>query len=494
MHRRYTWLFAVLLGLGYAFVIGSHARGIAGGSDASGYFNSARLIAAGKTSLPARPLPGIDPAEYPRELTVPLGFRPAEQPSALIPTYPPGLPLHIALLAPLTGWEAAGAVVNTLAAVAAFFLVIAVAASLGISPWWGLAAAVVFAANPVSMHFYTWLMSDGLTTTWTLAAMAAALAARRRAGWAVVAGAAVGVAVLIRITGILILPAVLLALPLRRRAWLALVGGGVPAAAFLAAYNTLTYDSIVATGYVGHGSMFAWQHVAPTLGHYLHWLGVFLSPLLVVAWLGVLVLAMSGDRVARLMAVWALPMLVLYAAYPHTRETWWYLRFILPALPALILGALWVPQRLVQPWLERVSPPRLRRAVPVLLAVATVVWPVAASIRFADKQAVLNIAGGDGEYPRAIAWMELQVPDGVPILCMQLSGAMVAYSERPILRYDTTDPAQLHSVVSALLENGVEPHALLFEFEVESFLARSREPWVQVGTSGRASLWRPGQG
>lgn len=494
MSDKCAWLAALLLSLGYTWVIGSHARGIAGGSDASGYYNSARLLAAGRTHLAARPLPGVDPAAYPRELTVPLGFRPGEGHDTLVPTYPPGLPLHMMLVAPLSGWETAGAAVNTLAAGAALLLLVAVTTGLSMSPWWGLAAALVFAANPLSLHFYTWLMSDGLTATWTLAAMAAALAARRRTAWAAAAGAAVGMAVLIRLTGIMVLPAVLLALPLRRRAWFALVAGGLPAAAFLAAYNALTYRSVVATGYVGHGSKFAWVHVVPTLGHYLTWLGVFLSPLLVLAWLGVLALAVKRDRVAVLLAMWALPLLGLYAAYPHTRETWWYLRFILPALPALIVGALWVVQRLAQAW-QRPSHPRwLRSAVPVALAVATVVWPVASSLRFAREHAVLDIAAGDHEYSRAIAWMEGQVPDGVPILCMQLSGALIAYSERALIRYDTTDPSRLQRVVSSLRTRGIEPHALLFEFEVESFLARLPEPWVQVGTSGRASLWRPGPG
>ena len=47
-----------------------------------------------------------------------------------------------------------------------------------------------------------------------------------------------------------------------------------------------------------------------------------------------------------MLGLWAGLLTGLYAFYFHSGETWWYLRFILPAFPVLILAALVVLQRL----------------------------------------------------------------------------------------------------------------------------------------------------
>jgi hypothetical protein len=74
---------------------------------------------------------------------------------------------------------------------------------------------------------------------------------------------------------------------------------------------------------------------------------------------------------------------------------------------------------------------------------------------------------------------------------MQVSGAIYYYGARPFVRYDTVKPGEFARAVQAMRAAGAAPYALLFEIEVEKFLARAPGAWEQVGRSGRASLWRP---
>ena len=92
-------------------------------------------------------------------------------------------------------------------------------------------------------------MGDVVATFWGMAALAAALAARRHFAWMMVAGLAFGLGVLVRPTNALLLPALLVSTPLTPRAYLLLGVGGAPMVASYLAFNQLSYGRLLSTGY-----------------------------------------------------------------------------------------------------------------------------------------------------------------------------------------------------------------------------------------------------
>src|SRR5574343_201204 len=89
---------AALAGLAwYAAFLWQHTFILPGGSDSSGYFNLARMLTEGRALTPIRPIDGVPPSALPQYAYSPLGFSPIGDGSVLTPTYPPGLPLILAL-------------------------------------------------------------------------------------------------------------------------------------------------------------------------------------------------------------------------------------------------------------------------------------------------------------------------------------------------------------------------------------------------------------
>src|SRR5207247_606421 len=94
------------------------------------------------------------------------------------------------------------------------------------------AGAAVLGGCPIFVFTSIQPLSDTLATTWTLASVFTALRARRHAGWAVACGAAFSVAVLVRSTNAVLLPALVVFLGLDWPRLARFVVGGIPGAAW----------------------------------------------------------------------------------------------------------------------------------------------------------------------------------------------------------------------------------------------------------------------
>ncbi|HSO23774.1 MAG TPA: hypothetical protein VLT81_12745, partial [Chondromyces sp.] len=196
------WLVIAALVAAYGVLLAATASPHASGSDQSGYLNSARLLDQGLRFTPLRPIPGTPAGKVRPWLLTPLGFAPAPLPRYALPTYPPGFPLHLVAASRLVGWDAAGVAVQAWAGAALLLLVCLLGRELGLPPAAAVAAALLLAAFPVTVHFFIWMMSDGLAATWCCAAVLGALAARRRPAWAAAAGFGLSMAVAVRPTDV----------------------------------------------------------------------------------------------------------------------------------------------------------------------------------------------------------------------------------------------------------------------------------------------------
>jgi hypothetical protein len=481
------WVAVAALVVAYGALLAATASPNASGSDQSGYLSSARLLASGERFAAVRPVPGTPPGQLSPWLFTPLGFAPAPQPGALLPTYPPGFPLHLVAASWLVGWDAAGVAVQALAGAVLLLLVCLLGRELGLPPAGALAAALLVAVFPVTLHFFTWMMSDGLATTWCCAAVLGALHSRRRTASAAAAGFAFAAAVLVRPTDVLLLPALALALPRRRRAWLAFAAGVAPGALLHAGYNLEVYGRALTTGYRNVGGLFSAAHFWPRIAHFATWLGRFLTLPVAVLWIVGVGRAARGDRRQLLLLAWLIPIVAFYAFYYHSIETWWYLRFILPAVPAFVLAAVLAGHELLG-WLGARMTRRCGRPAVAVLSLLLVGYGVGSSIAWSRHFGVLDIAAGAEVYPRSLEWLERQTPPGSPVVAMQFSGALFHSTERPIVRYDIATPEVLRRIVNRARRAGSPPHALVLDWELERLHARHPGLFVEVARQPPAVL------
>ncbi len=471
----------------FGVFLATHTTTVAGGSDSSGYLNSARLLAAGHLQGELRVPAEFGPqSELNRALFAPHGFFPYPDNPALPPTYPVGLPLHFAAAGLIVGWHLGPLFVEIGAALAALWLCYLTARELGVGPALAASGAVVLGVCPVFIISSIQPLSDTLATTWALAAVLTALRASRHRAWAAVCGTAFAVAVLVRPTNAVVLPAlvVLLGLDWRRLGLAALTGA--PGALWLGYYNHTLYGGALKSGYGDWRAAFDTVYVPPTLLHFAYWLALLLPAALLVLPLAAPFLREFRNRTLVALALWFGAVITLYACYNVSREVWWCLRFILPALPALILAALLG----IEVLLHRFPAPQ-RPVLLVAVALFLSLWAVAGSAYWTKKLGVLYVKGYEQVYADAAHAARRLLPPDSLIICFHTGGSLYAYTDFPILRWDQIDPVQFARFTALTARSDRPVCAVLFDSEEKEAL-RERCPgeWTRLGTVKNVGLWR----
>lgn len=478
--RLWTALVPILVGA-YVVFCWSHASIQPGGADTSGYFNQARALAAGTSRVPFQAVDGLPPAALPSFAYVPLGFLLSNDGAALIPTYPVGLPAFYALSAQGLGWQAGPHAVMVLHALAGVVLMFLLARQAGCSPAVSAIGAATLATAPLYLHFAVQAMSDLPATTWCVLALW--LAGRRTIPGALGASLAVGVATLIRPTNLLIVLPVVCLLGRSWRRWLALGAGGAPFAALLAWFNWRTYGSPLATGYGDTSELFSLTWVPATVVHYVRWLPMALSPLALGA-AGLILFRKSKAEAGPWWphALWVMALFGLYACYYHTHETWWYLRFVMPAMPSLLLLALLALDRAV-------DSPGLRRWRPALLVLALGL-SLGNSLYWGHRYQIHRVGLHERVYTRAAELVAERTPKDAVLFAMQASGALFYHGQQTIMRWDMLD-GRWAEIRARIERTGRPIYALLFDHEkAEALQGAIPGSWEQIGRIDRIALWR----
>jgi hypothetical protein len=477
--RAGRWILVLSL-LAYALLLWRHAGVHAGGSDSSGYFNQARLFLEGRLRAEPRPLPGLPMEAAPLYAYVPLGFVPRPSEPSLVPTYPTGLSLLLAGGVAVAGWEHGPTLVIVLHALAGLLVVYALGRAVELAPPLAALGALMLAVSPVYLMFALQAMSDVPALVWSGAAVLLGWHGARHGALALAAGVALGVAVLIRPTNAVLFAPVLLALGWSWRRWLWLGLGGLPAAAWFMYFNQRAYGHPLLTGYGGVDVLFAAEWGPAGLRHYAQWLPVVLSPLIVLG-LGLPALLSRARRDVPVLGSWILVVLGVYAFYSYTHETWWYLRFVLPAFPALIVACLLVAGRLFTG-----RPSWVRR----LAWVAAIALVTVNGRHWNRHWNVADTGQHESVYPRAAALVNTHVPPEAFVLAGQASGAIFFYTDRGIVRWDALDD-RWPRVRAAAEKAGIPLHAVLFDFEVRPALLESVPgDWSKVFERAPVTFWR----
>lgn len=488
----FPWLLPVLLVLGgviYAAFIGTHVGAYPSGSDSSGYLNSARLLREGRITAPERILPTLPADQAPVYTYVPLGFIPA-QPGRIVPTYAIGVPLLVNATAVLTGITTAANWTLWWHALAGVGLMFVLGRLAGLPSGWAALGALLMASCPLHVFFSLQMMSDVPATTWATATIVFAWLSRRDVRWALLAGFSLGIAVLIRQTNLLaILPAAI-ALGFAPRRWFAFVIAGLPAAIGFCYYNQAAYGSPLASGYGAVGDLFRWSNAPAGLAHYGAWLPILLTPLGVLA-LGLPLCARRQPLWTAILAAWLAGFLLVYATYFHTHETWWYLRFVLPAFPAAWVAALLVAREILERtgWQKNFPAGSARAWIAGLLVAAAI---LGFSTRW-NRHFSTAAAGRDQSAEQeAIAWMQQKVPANAVLAAMQASGALFYFTDFPIVRWDQLEEGDFPKLARATAAAGRPLFALLEPFEEERVFVEKRLTgrWTKIGVFQQIGLWK----
>jgi hypothetical protein len=469
----------------YAVFLGTHIGAYAAGSDSSGYLNSARVFSQGRLTAVQRPWPGLPAAELTSYAYVPLGFGPAS-PGEMVPKYPMGMPLLVMATAALVGWDAAPQWVIVVHAIAGVLLMGWLGRCAGLSVGWATSGALLLATCPLYVMYSLQMMSDVPATAWAMATVAFAWNARRHAGWAFAAGCALGVAVLIRPTNVLLVLPMAIALGIGWRRWLGFAIGVAPLAAIQLGYNQAAYGQPFHNGYGDVGRLFQWKHVPLSLANYGRWLPILLTPVGLLAFLLPLY-ARKKPLWTALLTVWMVGFASVYAFYSYTHETWWYLRFILPAFPAAWIAALLVASDLTRRW-ELLPPGSCRAWLTGGVSAAAL---FAFACHWNGKLESTTIGRGERGYLETIEWLRPRVPASALVIAMQASGCLYYYTDLSCLRWDQIEPEQFSTIAAAAAGRPV--FALLMPFEEQrAFPERLGGRWTRIGGNHSFSLWQFG--
>jgi hypothetical protein len=509
-----------------------YATVAAAGADASGYLSEAKLLAEGQ--LAYRDTLASIVGGWQSGATSPLGWRPGVVEGWQSPTYPPGLPLLMALPHWAGGAAAASAVVAVSAAVAVWSTGIIASRLSGVA---AIVAAVTLASLPAFIYQSVQPMSDvPVTAAWMVCwlillrpaagppslamtqasygevapkrppaakaelrpASAQDSAARRRdprvsgpeegtSASVFLAGVACALAVLIRpnLAPLAIVPLWFVATRVRHAVAFAFPVALAGLALMWAQWQW--YGSPLRSGYGAMGELFAVTNIVPNaLFHF----GVLIStaPILLLAPIGALLV--RRDRRAWALTAFAALVVaayLIYAVFDH----WSYFRFL---LPALAVGSIFVGAAVARMAAGLPAPAR----APVTLAVALAIAAIGiANARALDAFALKN------QHHRVVQLGEHLnasiVADAV-IVAGEQSGSMRYYTGRPIVRWEAVSPEELTRALIALRAANRPVWFVLDAWELEPFQAKFAgvrvvldwPPAVTAGTTHRTSAWQLG--
>jgi hypothetical protein len=443
---------------------------VAGGADSYGYVSQAGYWQRGSLVLQedvirSSPWPGA-PLTW-----SPLGYRPSpKRPDAIVPLYAPGLPLLMALFQIVGGFCGAFLVVP-LSGALTIWLTYRLGVRIFDAPGVALWSAALVAASPVFLYQLMNAMSDiPVTAAWMLALL---LAVSHRP---TAAGLATSAAIAIR-PNLAPLGGVLLA-------WIAVTAPhddgafvNVAAAARFAAcaaiaaigiavFNATIYESAVTSGYGDGSDLFGIGFWSTNVRQFAAWTADVETPLVALAavfFVAPGVLPSAKVPRARLLLGGFIAVVLLSYLFYRPFDVWWYLRFLLPMWPTMMLLTAAALDAIARRWLRPIYP------AAIALLVALFAWH---GISVAAARSTFDLARDERRYIDMARFVAAHTEPGAVILSVQHSGSLRLYADRLTLRYDALDPLWLDRTVAYLQSIGRHPYFVLDGNEVRAFRER----------------------
>lgn len=453
-------MFIAALCTGAAVIVGIHwGNFLGGGPDSSGYVSEADLWAHGKLTIPAPAWANDAGWTHAVWSSGPVGYRPTQRPLDFAPVYSPGYPLMMAAFQKVGGRDAVFYVLPILGA-----LVVWTSYLLGrylSNAWGGAIAALLMVCSPTFLWYLVRPMSDvPVTACWAIALV---FALRGGSRGAVLSGISTCAAILVRpnVAPLAAIPILLLATAGESRIRRLFLFGvaAAPSALVIAGLNWYWYGSPLTSGYGTLDVLYSPAFIWPNLQRYSAWLIDSQTPLILIAFAAPFVLRPPREetyRVVLLTVVYPLAVFGMYVSY-LVFDSWWYLRFVLPAFPVLFasLGAILV---------EFVRQSQ-RRTMAILLVAA-----VTGSMAFQGWKYAQQKGGfrSEDRFARAVDFANT-LPQNTVLISLGHSGTLHFYTGRDVLRWDLLLGTELDGALAYLRRLGHPVYFVGDPFEAAEF-------------------------
>lgn len=433
-----------------------------GGADSYGYVSASHMIAQGRLIDPA---PIAEWLSAPNRMAIasPLGWAPSPDGSGIVPTYPIGVSILMALFS-VFGGSSAVFYVSPAAALLTLFLVYRLARK-----WFdaetGLFAAAIVAWNPVFIAYAKQPMSDMAASMWIMLALVLAMRISNRSAFA--AGLAAGAVVITR-------PALLIGAAMipvaayrgdegQRLRRMLMAGAGLAVGVLIqTAIQQQLFGSPLVTGYGASGTLFSLGYLTTNLKIFFVRYGLaVVGPL----WITGLIIGFFSakpeprSRPALLFCAVLLPYL-FYLPFDH----WETLRFLLPGLVPLTIVA--------ADGLMHIARVTRQPSITAVMVAAILSIIVGRSESLLRHESAWDIASLEARYPLAGEWINVNTPPDSVVLANQHSGSLRWYGKRQTLRWDFIEPQQLKMTVAELQAHGATVYVALEGDEVQMFNQR----------------------
>jgi hypothetical protein len=457
---------ALFAGLRY----GSYA---AAGSDSYGYLSQARLWLEGTLRLQQ---PWVEQWSWPNRewMFTPLGYRPSGTEGTIVPTYPAGLPIVMALFLAVFGANGPFYVVPLFGALMVW-LTYLLGRQTTSSGGVGALAALLLVTSPVFLAHVTVPMSDiPAAAGWTLVCLLVLKNRTTAAGWA--AGAS-----------LIIRPNLFLLAMFPVIVWETVPGsvsrasaetdpgtvslryakGLVPALIVIMALNTYLYEGPLTFGYGGILESYTLSAFPANAVNYLRWLLQTQTPLILLAIVPLVVRGALRDEGAgpspRVCLAALLALTWLSYLFYGVFDDWRYLRFLLPAYPVLfVLVAAAVF------WIVRAMPGEARVPAAALVFAAMMVY----GVQTGRDNGIFRQAAFEQRHVRAAAEVSSRTPENAVVLSVQHSGSVRYYAGRITMRYDWLPSDRLDAAVHELARQGHPAYLVVDDWEQKEFQSR----------------------
>jgi hypothetical protein len=274
---------------------------------------------------------------------------------------------------------------------------------------------------------------------------------------------------------------------IRRALWSA-CGFGlclVPAVAGIAWLNAHLYENAWTSGYGTTSDYYALSFLTTNARQFATWIADVETPLVALAGLYFVAPRLFPEtRVPhpRLLLGGTIAVVTLSYLFYLPFDVWWYLRFLLPMWPVMMLLTAAALDVIARRWLRPVYPAALALFVALLAGHGfyVAVTRYAFALGRAERRYV-DVAHFIANYTE---------PDAV-IFSVQHSGSLRVYAGRLTLKYDVLDPEWLDRSVAYLQSIGRRPYFVLDGGEADAFTQRfaaasplGRLDWPPLATLG----------
>jgi hypothetical protein len=172
--------------------------------------------------------------------------------------------------------------------------------------------------------------------------------------------------------------------------------------------------------------------------------------------------------------------MLLYLPY-RVFDDWWYIRFLLPAIPFLILLSVAAVARIAG---------RADRSAVVLMVMTVILgawW-----VRTAIARHAFDLREWERHFIDAGRFARDQLPANAAVVTVKHSGSVHYYAQRPTVAWDTLDPGTLDRALDFLRDHGLVPMLMIDAEEEAAFRAKFAESsligrldWPPVTSVGR---------